>query len=145
MPAPTPGYSQDVNARALIDRLEGAPDVSLAYLFGSVARAEARRGSDVDLAVLFTARPGPARIVEMAVALERAAGRSVDLIVLNCAPPLLAHEVVATGRLLVCREDSARAAFEAQALIRYLDTGRLRRIQHQYLRERADARRAPAR
>ena len=30
----------------------------------------------------------------MAVALERAAGRSVDLVVLNRPPPLLAHEVV---------------------------------------------------
>jgi hypothetical protein len=37
-----------------------------------------------------------------------------------------------------------RAAFEARATIRYLDTGHLRRIQHQYLRERADARRAAA-
>ena len=134
-----------VNEGALADLLESSSDVSLAYLFGSLARGEARRGSDLDLAVLFTGPPSPARIAEIVVALERATGRSVDLVVLNSAPPLLTHEVVSTGRLLVCRDDGERAAFEALAMIRYLDTGHLRRIQHQYLRERADAGRAAAR
>lgn len=129
----------------MADLVERNLDVSLAYLFGSVARGEARRGSDLDLAVLFTRMPSPERIAEIVVAVELAARRSVDLVVLNSAPPLLAHEVVSTGRLLVCRDDSERAAFEAMAMIRYLDTGHLRRIQHQYLRERAGARRAPAR
>jgi predicted nucleotidyltransferase len=134
-----------VDERAMADLLEGLADVSLAYLVGSVARGEARRRSDLDLALLFTERPTPERISEIAVALERAARRSADLVVLNSAPPLLTHEVVSTGCLLVCRDDRERAAFEALATIRYLDTGHLRRIQHQYLRERADARRAAAR
>jgi len=134
-----------VNKRALADLIESDLDVSLAYLFGSVARGEARRGSDLDLAVLFTRMPSPERIAEIVVAAERVAGRSVDLVVLNSAPPLLAHEVVSNGRLLVCRDDDERAAFEALATIRYLDTGHLRRIQHEYLHERAGARRAPAR
>lgn len=130
---------------ALVALLERTPGVSLVYLFGSVARDAPRRDSDLDLAVLFSGTPGPERIGEMAAALERVAGRVVDLVVLNSASPLLAHEVVSTGRLLVCRDDGERAAFEARATIRYLDTGHLRRIQHQYLRERAGARRAPAR
>jgi len=134
-----------VDERALADLLHASPDVSLAYLFGSLARGEARRDSDLDLAVLFSGTPPPASVAEIAVAAERVVGRSVDLVVLNSAPPLLAHEVVATGRLVVCRDDGERAAFEALATIRYLDTGHLRRIQHQYLRERADARRAAAR
>jgi predicted nucleotidyltransferase len=133
-----------VDERALAALLEGDSAVSLAYLFGSVVRGEARRRSDVDVAVRFAPMPGPGRIAEMAVALERAAGRSVDLIALNRASPLLIHEVVSTGRLLVCRDDRERAAFEAWAAIRYLDTGHLRRIQHRYLRERADTRRAAA-
>lgn len=135
----------DVDERALADLIKSSPDVSLAYVFGSIARGEARRTSDLDLAVLFTRMPSPERIAEMVVAVERTAGRPVDLVVLNSASPLLAHEVVSTGRLLVCRDDGERAAFEALAMIRYLDTGHLRRIQHQYLRERADARRASAR
>jgi predicted nucleotidyltransferase len=134
-----------VDEQILAKLLEDGADVSLAYLFGSVARGEARRASDLDLAVLFTERPGPTRISEMVVAVERIARRRVDLVVLNTAPPLLAHEVISTGRLLVCRDDRERAAFEALTTIRYLDTGHLRRIQHQYLRERADAQRAAAR
>lgn len=142
------GYGQaifvGVDERALTELLERSSDVSLAYLFGSLARDEARRNSDLDLALLFVGPPSPSRVDEIVVAVERVAGRSVDLVVLNSASPLLTHEVVATGRLLVCRDDSERAAFEARATIRYLDTGHLRRIQHQYLRERAGARRAAA-
>jgi uncharacterized protein len=134
-----------VDERALTDLIESSPDVSRAYLFGSIARGEVRRSSDLDLAVLFTRMPGAERIAEMIISLERAAGRSVDLIVLNGAPPLITHEVVSTGRLLVYRDDGERAEFEALAMIRYLDTGHLRRIQHRYLHERADARRAAAR
>jgi predicted nucleotidyltransferase len=134
-----------VDDRTLADLLDACPDVSLAYLFGSVARGEARRDSDLDLAVRFSGTPTPARVTEIAAAAERVTGRPEDLVVLNSAPPLLVHEVVATGRLVVCRDDDDRAAFEALATIRYLDTGHLRRIQHRYLRERADARRAAAR
>jgi predicted nucleotidyltransferase len=48
-----------VDERAMADLLEGLADVSLAYLVGSVARGEARRRSDLDLALLFTERPTP--------------------------------------------------------------------------------------
>ena len=74
--------------------------------------------------------------------LEVAAGRGVDLVVLNDAPPLLAHEVVATGTCLVCRDEDERARFVARTVFRYVDTAHLRRIQRTYLRERTEARRA---
>jgi hypothetical protein len=66
----------------------------------------------------------------------------VDLVVLNDAPPLLAHEVVSTGTSLVCRDDDERARFVARTVSRYLDTAHLRSVQHAYLRERTVAHRA---
>ena len=117
-------------------------DVRLAYLFGSVARGEARRSSDLDVGVVLSPIPAPEQLARLVSDLEAVAGRRVDLVVLNEAPPLLTHEVIRTGRLIVCRDEDERVRFQTRATARYLDTGYLRRVQHGYLRERAEALRA---
>ena len=120
--------------------LEGRTEVRLAYLFGSVARGEARRSSDLDVGVVFSPIPAPAQLDQLATDLEAAAGRGVDLVVLNDAPPLLTHEAIRARRLIVCGDEDERVGFETRATARYLDTAYLRRVQHNYLRERAEAR-----
>jgi hypothetical protein len=74
--------------------LEVRPEVLEAYLFGSVARGDAQRHSDVDVAVyLDESRPaaqgyGPA--AEIAADVMAAPGENrVDLVALNRASPLL--------------------------------------------------------
>ena len=120
---------------ALVER----QDVCLAYLFGSIAAGTARGGSDVDVAILFDEVPAPSVLDVLSERLGAAAQRPVDLIVLNFAPPLLAREVIARGRLLLCRDDSARVRFETRTTARYQDTAHLRRLQYAYLREQAEA------
>ena len=122
--------------------LEGRADVRLAYLFGSMARGEGRASSDLDVGVVFSPVPAAAELDRLATGLETAAGRRVDLVVLNDAPPLLAHEAIRANRLIVCRDEDERVRFHTHATARYLDTARLRRVQHAYLRERAEAHRA---
>lgn len=114
----------------------------LAYLFGSLARGEARSKSDADIAVLFAGSPAPESLDRLVADLEAASGRGVDLVVLNDAPPLLALEVVSTGTCLVGRDEDERVGFVARTVSRYRDTAHLRRVQHAYLRERVEARRA---
>ncbi len=75
--------------------LEATPGVRLAYLFGSTARGEDRPGSDLDLAVLLAHRPTLDDEASLRTALETAAGRPVDLVLLDRAPPLLLREVLA--------------------------------------------------
>jgi hypothetical protein len=122
--------------------LERRADVRLAYLFGSAARGNARAASDLDVGVVFSPIPAPAQLDQLATDLEASAGRRVDLVVLNDAPPLLTHEAIRAGRVIVCGNDDERVDFETRATARYLDTAHLRRVQHRYLRERAEARRA---
>jgi len=122
--------------------LESRADVRLAYVFGSAARGEARVSSDVDLAVLFEPLPEARDLDRLAADLQTGAGRRVDLVVLNTAPPLLAREILKTGRCLACRSEAERVGFEARAMARYMDTAHLRRVQDRYLRERAEAFRA---
>lgn len=129
-----------------VDALRGVlgrrADVRLCYVFGSVASGRARRTSDLDVAVLFTAEPDPAALDRLVEDLEDATGRSVDLVDLAKAPPLLAHQIVSTGSCDVCRHPAERAAFETRTVLRFLDTAHLRKIQHTYLRERVQERHA---
>jgi predicted nucleotidyltransferase len=129
---------------ALTATLDGRTEVRLAYVFGSVATGRARRTSDVDVALVFATPPDPATLDLLTEELEAAAGRPIDLVNLATAPPLLAHEVVRSGRCIVCRDPTERGEFEARTTLRYLDTAHLRRVQDQYLHERVEARRGRA-
>jgi predicted nucleotidyltransferase len=122
--------------------LEPRGDVRLAYLFGSAARRSGKAARDVDVGILFEPIPAPRALDHLASDLEAAGRRRVDLVVLNVAPPLLLHEVIRTGRLIVGRHEAERVEFEARAIARYLDTAYLRRVQRSYLRERVQAFRA---
>ena len=95
-----------------------------AYLFGSFGRDEARESSDVDLALLYASQParqldGPPQQVQDR--LERALGREVDVLVLNTAPPDLAHRVLRDGILLVDRDPSVRIQWEVKIRNEYAD------------------------
>jgi predicted nucleotidyltransferase len=119
-------------ATELIDALRAAlanASCVAAWLFGSHARGDARVDSDVDVAVLF-GRPRPTRLEELPVALlaslERAAGREVDLVILDGADPDLIHRVLRDGILLAEHDPSARIAFEVRARNEYFDLAPVR-------------------
>jgi predicted nucleotidyltransferase len=99
-------------------------DLVCVYLYGSVARGEARQTSDVDLAVLYAQDP-PRTFDGLGLALgstlERHLGRPVDLLALNRAPADLIHRVLRDGVLLYDRDPSARIRFEVQARNAYFD------------------------
>jgi predicted nucleotidyltransferase len=117
-----------VNREIIIHRLRSAlgtqHDVAAAYLFGSVARGEARDASDVDVAILFEHDP-PATLdglsVDLADSLQEAVGRPVDLLVLNRAPVDLAKRVLNDGVLLANNNPSRRIAFEVRTRNEYFD------------------------
>jgi predicted nucleotidyltransferase len=98
--------------------------VVAAYLFGSRARGTARKGSDVDLGVLFVEAPPaslhgpPSRIAD---ALERELGAEVQVVALNSAPPDLVHRVLRDGVLVHEADRSARVRFEVARRREYLD------------------------
>jgi predicted nucleotidyltransferase len=99
------------------------PDVAYALLFGSRARGTARSASDVDVAVELVA--GAARDVRalggLAARLSSAAGRPVDLVLLDEAPPALAYRIFRDGRLIAERDHGAFVARKARVLLDYLD------------------------
>lgn len=111
--------------------LRDAPrEVVCGYLFGSVARGQARAGSDVDVAVLYDPPP-PERLeggaLDLEAELERAVRRPVQLIVLNRASADLVHRILRDGRILLDRDRSARLRFEVAKRNEYFDLEPIRR------------------
>jgi len=112
--------------------LEAAPpSVVAAYLFGSVARGEARKGSDVDVAVLFSAPTEPVlgnAANRLEGDLERVLRRTVQVVELNRAPADLVHRVMRDGVILLDRDRGARLEFEVRSRNEYFDLEPIRRM-----------------
>lgn len=86
--------------------LRTEPNVRLAVLYGSVARGEDTDVSDVDLLVSL-AEDRPDAAVKLAVRLERALGRKVDVARLNRierTAPLLLLQALQEGRVVLDRD-----------------------------------------
>ena len=113
--------------------LGGVPEVAAAYLFGSRVRDAQRHTSDVDVAIVFVEGvDDPTRFRLRCVLSERlaAAARvsSADVVDLEKASPLLAHEVLRDGRLLVSRNEARRVRVAARQTMRYIDSRPMRRV-----------------
>jgi predicted nucleotidyltransferase len=98
--------------------LEPEPGVRLVALFGSTARGQVRAASDVDVGVLGVEA---SRLGTLSVALSRAAGRQVDLVALETAPPLLRFEIARDGRALIERPPHTWSDFRARAMVDWWD------------------------
>jgi hypothetical protein len=121
--------------------------VTLAYLFGSQARGKAGPLSDVDIAVLLNPEVdreewSQIQIDLMGKLMSLFQRNDVDVVILNQAKPVLAHQVALYGRVLYQAQPGARADFEVAALRRYVDTEPLRRIQDHCFLKRVEKYRA---
>jgi predicted nucleotidyltransferase len=103
--------------------LEAEPDIAFALLFGSAARGTEHRHSDLDVAIgLRRGAVRDARAVGgLAARLESAAGRRVDIVLMDEAPIGLAYRIFRDGRILVERDHEALVARKARAILDYLD------------------------
>lgn len=103
---------------------ESEDSVSLAYVFGSMARGEAGTLSDVDLAVYLDESVPEDRYFDVKMdLLERSMdvlGDEVDLVVMNSASPLMNYNIVSKGELLY-EKPRVRVAIEARTVDTFLD------------------------
>lgn len=107
----------------MVKILKGCEDVIFAYLFGSHARGEASKMSDIDVAVYLNPSLSPDAMWNTFLDI---AGRlsfrrvKVDVVLLNTASYRLSYEVL-KGRLLFSRDERMRKEFIYRTLRSYLD------------------------
>ena len=103
--------------------LQADARIAFALVFGSRARGSSHAGSDVDVAVGLAAGTAldAMDVGRLVSALEAAAGRSVDLVLLDEAPPGLAYRVFRDGQPLVVNDRAALTRRLARAILDYLD------------------------
>ena len=82
------------------------------YRFGSSAHGLARPESDLDIAILPTAAVDPDDWFELREQLTTALGREVDLMDLSTTSPVMAMEVLTSGRLIFECDALMRGRFE---------------------------------
>lgn len=121
--------------------LAADPRVKLVFLFGSAVDPGRKTVGDVDLAIL-TDRPlGLYELLDLKADVAQAAGGEVDLVLLNDASVVLAHEVVVTGRCLHADPPEREAEFVARTNMEYLDFKWYLDRQWKAVGERLEARR----
>lgn len=109
-----------MDAAAVVDLLRArVPGLVLVVLYGSHARGDARRESDVDLALLADEPLDQLLLLELQAALEPLCGATVDLVDLWRADDVLRVQVIEHGRVLFERSATECARFEMLALARY--------------------------
>jgi predicted nucleotidyltransferase len=112
---------------ALVGPLADTKGLVSAYLFGSMATGRTHRESDVDVAVLLDWREYPAVTqrfdlrLRLSERLRGVAGRAVDLVILNDAPPQFARYILKHGRRLLVVEPARDHAYLRVTLSRAAD------------------------
>lgn len=111
---------------AAIVRILEPLGVEALWVFGSVARGEARPDSDMDLGGLFKAPPDLDALLGARASIAALVGREADLVDLKAVSPILAFQVVKDGRLLHEKDPARRVRFVAELIGRYEDVKRFR-------------------
>jgi predicted nucleotidyltransferase len=102
--------------------LAADPRVKLIFLFGSAADPGRKIPvRDVDLAILMEPSLEFEDFLKLRAGAVQAAGGEIDLVSLNEAGVILAHEIAETGICLYSASPDLETEFVCRAIMRYLD------------------------
>jgi len=126
--------------KALQETLQNYPQVLFAYLFGSQATGNVTPMSDVDIAVYFEKRLSSTEQFRLRLHLIGVLGEAlqrndVELAVLNDDDIVLRYEVVKNGKVIFCRDQSAKNEFFVRTISEYLDTEPMRAFHYEKMKQ----------
>jgi uncharacterized protein len=130
-PEPKDQISEDLCKR-IVDFASRHVDIVAIYIFGSVATAKNRSGSDIDVAIMVRGRVKGMERVQLETSLSNFMEKDVDLIKFGEATPLLQHQILKYGCLIYERDPKERMRQEIAARREYLDTTFLYRVIEDY-------------
>jgi len=104
-------------------------NVLLAYVFGSKAKAEDNKMSDVDIAVFLDKEPNLKEELSLRSSVSASLGtEKLDLVTLNNAPPFIKHVVATEGKLIYEKYKGLSKNFSTKTLAEYEDTKYIRSV-----------------
>lgn len=124
--------------------LEAVPRVRVVYLFGSAARPTSVPPRDLDLAVVARPPLTLGELLQLQGRLQEALGVTVDLVSLDDAPIVLAHEIIEGGRCLYARSPDDETELVTRTRMRWWDWLPVRERQWQASAERLKDRLGPS-
>ena len=130
-------------ARRAAEILSRDPRVRLVYLYGSAVHSAEEPVGDVDLAILMNPAMDAEDLFRLRADLVLAVGASIDLVSLDRAPIVLAHEVVDSGSCLFTRCPEDETDFVVRTRSRWLDFQPFREEQWRLAGERLRERLGP--
>ncbi|RLJ02560.1 MAG: nucleotidyltransferase domain-containing protein [Candidatus Aenigmatarchaeota archaeon] len=113
-----------IGMKGLEDIFKKRAEILFAYLYGSAARGEAGKGSDIDIGVFVKNdfKPEPFYEVKISEEVENLTGlKNVEVVVLNGKPLRFLNQVLRHGKLLFSRDERARVLFETYVTKAYID------------------------
>ena len=123
--------SEDL-CRRIVDFGSQHVDIVAIYIFGSVATAKNRSGSDIDVAIMVRGRMKGMERIQLETSLSNFLGKDVDLIIFGEANSLLQHQILKYGRLIYERDPNERMKQEVASRREYLDATFLYRVIEDY-------------
>lgn len=117
-----PKISLQKDIDKIIAGFQDKPDIAALYLFGSAAKEKSHAKSDLDVAVMFSgyrAEDQGLDFLGYIADMEGLTSRKVDLVCFNTADPLLRHQILKFGKLIMDRAPETRVKLMVQTMIEY--------------------------
>ena len=114
-------YDTMMIMEAVREYLKKKDYILFAYLFGSCARENSGKFSDIDIAVYTSDYLHYDDYLDMIKELGDLTGKPVDIVPLNEAPPLLCYQVIQEGKLLLTKDRESVTRFIIKTIFMYED------------------------
>lgn len=95
--------------------------ILLAFIFGSAVSSRLTKGSDVDVAVLFSKMPHFSDILKITEEVSGIINREIDIVVLNNSSPVIRMQVLKNGKLIKSIDNASYNNFFVRTVKEYDD------------------------
>lgn len=116
-----------------IDKLLSLFDIKLIYIFGSYAKGNNRKSSDLDIAVLMGEYAPLDKINLIGEFMDIFKRDDIDLVVLNDVNEVLKFQVIKYGKNVYKKSEENRILFEARVMDEYMDMEFFRKRQKEIM------------
>jgi len=111
----------------IIEYFSTRPEIKVGYIFGSRAKGEGGKLSDIDIGILIDEDKVPkdvpygykAKVIAELMNILKT--EKVDLVILNESPLFLCFRIIHDGVILYSKDEKKRVDFEVKIISRYLD------------------------